>query len=400
MVQSVSRAIRATACSNCRTSLLRSFTSIAGIQWHANTATATRLWRTPGATQISIRYSSNTSGGSSSKFDQASGATGVSDATQLRNSEATESAVSQELAAEEAIEQEAIEAKATPEADELLEEDTQAETQASSTPWYLQVDTPTINTPTLSERQKIPDLPSSPPTILQPLLERISIDLGLDDLTLLDLRKLDPPPALGSNLIMVIGTARSEKHLHVSADRLCRWLRTEYKLRPDADGLLGRNELKLRLKRKAKRAKLIGSMPHEDDADDGVRTGWVCVNVGTVESAESEVTQQDTGFVGFGRQSDGTKIVVQMLVEEKREELNLERLWSGIARRQTSGLPAEVDADGFVDVSEGSAEEIKPQESSPVVKVHDAYATPFPTTASFSPVAIQPKGGNEASKAR
>ncbi|OBT86554.1 hypothetical protein VE02_04314 [Pseudogymnoascus sp. 03VT05] len=396
MVQTVSRAIRATACSNCRTSLLRSLTSIAGVQWHANTATPTRLWRTPGATQTSVRYSSNTSG-SSSQFDhQALGTTGVSDAAKLKNNEATEGVVPQELAAEEAIEEEAIESKATPEVDTLLEEDTQAESQASSTPWYLQVDTPTTHIPTLSERQKIPELPSSPPAILQPLLERISVDLGLDDLSLLDLRKLDPPPALGANLIMIIGTARSEKHLHVSADRLCRWLRTEYKLRPDADGLLGRNELKLRLKRKAKKAKLTG-MPHEDDADDGVRTGWVCVNVGTVESAkgaESEVTQLDTGFVGFGRQTDGTKIVVQMLVEEKRAELDLERLWGGIARRQTSGLLAEVDADGFVDTSEGSVDEIKAQESSPVVKVHDAYATPFPTTASFSPVAIQPKGGN------
>ncbi|KFY38220.1 hypothetical protein V494_04477 [Pseudogymnoascus sp. VKM F-4513 (FW-928)] len=360
--------------------------------WQANTATATRLWRTQGATQTSIRYSSNASGGAP-KFDHA---TELPDVAQLRDNEAIESALSQELAAE-AMAQEAVEAEATQEAEELLEEDTQAESQASSTPWYLQVDTPTSNIPTLSERQKIPELPSSPPTILQPLLERISVDLGLDDLSLLDLRKLDPPPALGSNLIMIIGTARSEKHLHVSADRLCRWLRTEYKLRPDADGLLGRNELKLRLKRKAKKAKLTGA-PHEDDADDGVRTGWVCVNVGTVESAEvaeSEAAPTDTSFVGFGRQSDGTKIVVQMLVEEKREELNLERLWSGIAKRQSSGLVAEVDADGLVDTSEGSVEETQPQQqSSPVVEAQDADATPFPTTSSFSPVAIQPKGGN------
>ena len=84
---------------------------------------------------------------------------------------------------------------------------------------------------------------------------------------------------------MLIGTARSEKHLHVSADRLCRWLRSTYKLRPNADGLLGRNELKLKLKRKAKKAKLLGSSTDEN-ADDGVRTGWVCVDVGVVQEAE------------------------------------------------------------------------------------------------------------------
>ena len=148
---------------------------------------------------------------------------------------------------------------------------------------------------------------------------------------------------------MIIGTARSEKHLHVSADRLCRWLRTNYKLRPDADGLLGRNELKLRLKRKAKKQRLVGMSPNSaDDADDGVRTGWVCVNVGEVEGGElpAEGQKEEKKFIGFGKRSEGTKIVVQMLVEEKRQELELERLWGGIAKRQTKGVLLELDDEG------------------------------------------------------
>nr|POE74039.1 atpase synthesis protein 25, mitochondrial [Quercus suber] len=193
----------------------------------------------------------------------------------------------------------------------------------------------------LSNRQRLPELPDSPPTLLAPLLERVSIDLGMDDLSLLDLRLLDPPPALGANLLMIIGTARSEKHLHVSADRLCRWLRTEHQLSPFADGLLGRNELKLKLRRKAKRSRLLSAVgaksTADTDIDDGIRTGWVCVNVGRVDGGElpetAEKLQRAEGVVGFGARVGGCSIVVQMLTEEKRGQMDLEKLWTGIMSR-------------------------------------------------------------------
>ncbi|KAF7886224.1 hypothetical protein EAF00_010327 [Botryotinia globosa] len=227
----------------------------------------------------------------------------------------------------------------------------EAENSISAVPWYLQAEAPQKTPQTLSERQRIPDLPELPPPILEPMLQEISVDLGLDNLTILDLRKLDPPPALGANLIMLIGTARSEKHLHVSADRLCRWLRSTYKLRPSADGLLGRNELKLKLRRKSRRAKLLGSVGDES-GDDGIRTGWVCVDIGVVESPDmhENATPEGDGFVGFGRRTDGVRIVVQMLTEEKREEIDLEKLWGGILRRsgQSEVEVEEVVEDGEV----------------------------------------------------
>ena len=205
----------------------------------------------------------------------------------------------------------------------------------ASVPWYLQVETPKRQISPLSDRQRLPELPPNPPTLLQPILEHTSIELGLDDLTLFDLRKLDPPAALGANLLMVIGTARSEKHLHVSADRLCRWLRTTHGLRPYADGLLGRNELKLKLRRKNRRAKLLGSVGSSDssDRDDGVRTSWVCVNIGAIEESTEDVIEPE-GFVGFGSRGTEVRVVVQMLTEEKRELLDLESLWGGFLRRQ------------------------------------------------------------------
>lgn len=204
------------------------------------------------------------------------------------------------------------------------------------------------------------------------------MQIGLDDLVLLDLRNLDPPPALGANLLMIIGTARSVKHLNVSADRFCRWVRREYKLRPYADGLLGRNELKLKLRRKARRLKLAQSVGNtvamQSGADDGITTGWVCVNMGPVDEAAlplpeendvaADVTTDDAAaevqssstavagghpydsrdepaadeeeydnpaeedtYVGFGSRTDAPRIVVQMFIEDKRAEMDLEGLW-------------------------------------------------------------------------
>ncbi len=225
---------------------------------------------------------------------------------------------------------------------------------SSSIPWYLQVEEPTPPAPIspILALQEIPPLPSDPPIILQSVLEHLSIQIGLDNLVLLDLRGIDPPPALGANLLMIIGTARSVKHLNVSADRFCRWARKEYKLRPYADGLLGRNELKLKLRRKARRMKLarsVGNTVAMQNPDDGITTGWICVNMGPVDEAvmplddserdpsedlvededeEDEYTnQEEDDYVGFGSRINSPRIVVQMFTEEKRLEMDLEGLW-------------------------------------------------------------------------
>lgn len=206
----------------------------------------------------------------------------------------------------------------------------------SPQPWYLQVQTPKRESRSLSERQRLPELPPDPPPLLQPILENISIDLGLDDLYLFDLRELDPPPALGANLLVILGTARSEKHLHVSADRFCRWLRTAYKLTPYADGLMGRGELKQKMRRKARRARILSRVGSSErySQDDGLTTGWICVNVGTIQDGKgaSEEYLEPEGFVGFGEKVGGAKVVIQMLTEEKRMELDLEELWENMLK--------------------------------------------------------------------
>lgn len=265
-------------------------------------------------------------------------------------------------------------------------------TAQNQLPWYLRVPppaSPSSITRSTSTAPEIPSLPANPPPILSPLLQYIYTTLGLDSLTILDLRHhVYPPPALGPNLIMLIATARSVKHLNVSADRLCRWFRTNYKLRPFADGLLGRNELKIRLRRKARRQKLTASVGNTVDvnsrslgADYGITTGWICVNIGQVaefvdghnnqeshqltnSTCESEASDNletpanlqppkskaqerpeedeeeyinpapDYAYAGFGSSSTAPRIVVQMFTEEKRAEVDLEGLWSARQERK------------------------------------------------------------------
>ena len=227
--------------------------------------------------------------------------------------------------------------EATLEAEQDAESDDNTESTASATPWYLQVDMPQPASNPLLERQRIPELPSDPPPLLKPMLENISIDLGLDDLTLFDLRGIDPPPAIGANVLMILGTARSEKHLHVSADRFCRWLKTTYQLNPYADGLMGRGELKIRLRRKLRRARLLSKVgaSQTSTVDDGLRTGWICVNVGSIEDGRVSVKEvpNQHGYVGFGSEAEGATVVIQMLTQEKREELDLEDLWGKMVKR-------------------------------------------------------------------
>ncbi|KIX04394.1 uncharacterized protein Z518_05262 [Rhinocladiella mackenziei CBS 650.93] len=248
----------------------------------------------------------------------------------------------------------------------------------SSIPWYLQIEEPTPPAPIspILALQEIPPLPPNSPAILSSVLEHLSTQIGLDNLVLLDLRHLDPPPALGANLLMIIGTARSVKHLNVSADRFCRWVRKAYKLRPYADGLLGRNELKLKLRRKARKlalAQSVGNTVATRNVDDGITTGWICVNMGPVNEAalpeaqreakisreeerqaisdedraedEEEYENPDDDYVGFGSRTNSPRIVVQMFTEDKRLEMDLEGLWDvRNTRRAKRDKKANVEA--------------------------------------------------------
>ncbi|OAQ65967.1 mitochondrial protein required for the stability of Oli1p mRNA and for the Oli1p ring formation [Pochonia chlamydosporia 170] len=205
---------------------------------------------------------------------------------------------------------------------------------STETPWFLEVEPPrhppSLHTPTL------PKAPEESPELVEPMIKYIYEDMGLDDISLMDLRDLDPPAALGPSLIMLFATARSERHLHISSGRFVRWLRRNYKVDARADGLIGPGELKTKLRRLRKKAKLMGTntmiLP---GGDNGISTGWVCVNFSTSDSVSDESVNFDESgrFSGFGASPTGTTIVVQCMTEPRRNELNLETLWQGVLKR-------------------------------------------------------------------
>ncbi|KAG7137865.1 ATPase synthesis protein 25 like [Verticillium longisporum] len=246
-------------------------------------------------------------------------------------------------AVEDAID--ALEAASIAEADTSAGDDKTTEA-SSETPWYLQVDAP-VHAPT----QHVPTLPTVPdgaPSILEHIMKFAYEEMGLDDLELLDLREMDPPPALGPNLLMLFGTARGERHLHVSSSRLVKWLRNKYKIDASAAGLIGPGELKTKLRRLRKKAKLMGTSAVVQGGDDGITTGWICVNLGTQGSDVKEAASFDSlgQMSGFGGPATGTTLVVQVMTESRRTELNLEHLWMGQLRRANEAKNTlEVDAE-------------------------------------------------------
>lgn len=162
----------------------------------------------------------------------------------------------------------------------------------------------------------------------------------------------DPTPALGSNLIMVVATARSGQHVHAFSDRFCRWLRSEYKFRPTADGLLGRQTIKVWKRRAAKKARalaLAGAGAGGIDDRIGWKialSDWICVNVGNLPAAPGavKVKKIQEGFVGFDSTSDKVTVVVHIMTEERRKELNLEGFWNNkLARRFVLPTPGAIE---------------------------------------------------------
>ncbi|KAJ6444943.1 HD domain-containing protein [Purpureocillium lavendulum] len=237
-----------------------------------------------------------------------------------------------------------------PHASEQADEATKSNTQdEGEKPWFLEEEpprhAPSLHQPTL------PRAPEGVPALVDPMIKYIYEDMGLDDISLLDLRDLDPPAALGANLIMLFATARSERHLHVSSGRFVRWLKRNYKVNARADGLIGPGELKTKLRRLKKKAKLMGTNTMiVPGGDNGISTGWVCVNFSSSgNGADEESSFDESGrFSGFGSSLTGTTVVVQCMTESRRGELDLETLWQGILRRsleQTSKMKGEKTED-------------------------------------------------------
>lgn len=218
--------------------------------------------------------------------------------------------------------------------EEDFEEELDATETESGTPWFLEEEAP--RHAASQHAVSLPKPPEDSPALLEPMIKYVFEDMGLDDIALLDLRELDPPAALGPNLIMLVATARSERHLHVSAGRFVKWIRRNYKVTASAGGLIGPGELKTKLRRLRKKAKLLGTNTAVvPGGDNGISTGWVCVNFTAPGGQTGEATRHDEDgkFSGFGSSMAGTTVVVQCMTESRRQELDLESLWQTILKQ-------------------------------------------------------------------
>merc|ERR1711939_1106601 len=151
--------------------------------------------------------------------------------------------------------------------------------------------------------------------------------------------------------------------------------------------------------RKLKLAQSVGNTMAMRDADDGITTGWICVNMGPVDEAAvlaeddeeglvaMAVTAEDEGqaafedvvedeedeymnppnnYVGFGSRTNAPRIVVQMFTEQKRLEMDLEGLWDARnTRRARKAHRANAAAESAVKMmkeEEGQDEEVEERE--------------------------------------
>ena len=178
-----------------------------------------------------------------------------------------------------------------------------ADSMINMIPWYLrpqETDSliPKIDIQNVTQ-EKYPDLPRNSPPILQPLVSRLFYDHHLQNILILDLRNRWPPPAWGSETIMVLATARSERQLGSVAEATGKWLKQTVGAIPRIDGLPKKETLVLKRRRLRRKAMLKpGYM-----APPPRPTTWVSVN---------------TGYQG---------IVLQLFTEEGRIEYDLEGLW-------------------------------------------------------------------------
>ncbi|KAF5669412.1 ATPase synthesis mitochondrial [Fusarium heterosporum] len=206
--------------------------------------------------------------------------------------------------------------------------------ETDDVPWFLEVEPP--RHPENQHAVELPKIPEGAPEVLEPMVKYVFEDMGLDDISLMDLRDLDPPAALGPNLIMLFATARSERHLHISSGRFVRWLKKHHNISARADGLIGPGELRTKLRRLRKKAKLMGTntaiIP---GGDNGISTGWVCVNFSSSgDNVDEAAKVDDSGrFSGFGAPQNGTTVVIQCMTESRRAELDLESLWQTILKK-------------------------------------------------------------------
>ena len=179
-------------------------------------------------------------------------------------------------------------------------------------PWYLNPEeSPSVTSPL--KQIEIPDLPENHPQTLENLVVYLAQELGIDDLLVFDMRnkKHDDSVAEGAYDMadfMILGTGKSAKHLQKASTQLDFYIKHNLHQLPLTEGILKSGVLARyhrRLQKKGKKAPNYSKNTYGAEPNTWVMT--------------------DT-------KSDG--IIIHMLTEERRVDLNLEYLWSDASERE------------------------------------------------------------------
>ncbi|KAA8916644.1 hypothetical protein TRICI_001270 [Trichomonascus ciferrii] len=158
--------------------------------------------------------------------------------------------------------------------------------------------------PTL-RRAVIPELPDNSPERLEQVVREMVQDLGLDDVAIVDLRNADPPSSFGPNAIMVVASGKSDKHLVRAATELSKWIKNQYNVIVDQEGLLTSNFSKVRQRRMRKKAARQSTFYVKENDNVAMKTA--------------------NSWVALDTKVDG--IYVHLFTPERRRIVNLEEVW-------------------------------------------------------------------------
>ncbi|KAK9385429.1 hypothetical protein V1515DRAFT_588259 [Lipomyces mesembrius] len=181
-----------------------------------------------------------------------------------------------------------------------VEEQPECTVMVDSTPWYLRE----ANAHSMvSNVALLPDIPEDAPKEVTEILNFLAADLGLTELSLVDLRNRNT--TFGPNAIMIVGTARSDRHLIRASEELRVHLKKTYRAKSRIEGLVSKDKLKIQERRiKKKISKYTGDVSaYENDLRSNGKNSWVF----------------------FDSRVKG--IHIHIITSEKRWQLDLEGLW-------------------------------------------------------------------------
>lgn len=188
---------------------------------------------------------------------------------------------------------------------------TPSSTRDDSTPWYLNPEaSPAVTSPLMEV--KLPELPENHPETLENIVHFLAKDLGIQDLMIFDMRNrdglsLDSEGAYDISDFMVLGTGKSSKHLLKASSELQYYIKHNLHKLPLTEGVLKAGKLAKYHRRLHKKGK---TAPNYSKETYGVTPNtWVMTDT----------------------RADG--IIIHMLTEERRRDLNLEYLWSPESKR-------------------------------------------------------------------